>query len=97
MQVKVLEIPGGVDLKEFAAFLWRQQIPHRIRFNEGQQELWLNNPQDADFVKDAFQAWQQGGLWQEQGEHITRPKRTGLLVQSLSQVPITATLTDRGA
>ncbi|MCW8886475.1 MAG: rhomboid family intramembrane serine protease [Motiliproteus sp.] len=58
--VKVLEIPGGENLKEFAGYLWQRKIPHRIHFNQGQQELWLADPAYADFVVDQYRRWKQG-------------------------------------
>ncbi|MBY4677982.1 rhomboid family intramembrane serine protease [Marinobacterium arenosum] len=58
--VKVLEVPLQMDLAEFAAFLWRHQIPHRIVEQPDRQELWVAHDISADRVRGLFELWQQG-------------------------------------
>lgn len=61
MPVKALDIPADEDLSEFAASLWQQQVPHRIRFHQGVQELWLANPADVEWVLSQYQRWKEQG------------------------------------
>lgn len=58
--VKVLEVPLQLDLAEFAAFLWRHQIPHRIVEQPDRQELWVAHDISVDRVRGLFELWQQG-------------------------------------
>lgn len=88
MNHKVLEVPAGVDLTDFASFLWDQQIPHRIRFVAGMQEVWLANEAQAEFVAEQYERWNQG-----ESLHRVETKRTvqhqpSLLAQLLL-VPVT--------
>ncbi|RDE24149.1 rhomboid family intramembrane serine protease [Motiliproteus coralliicola] len=58
--IQLFELPADLDLGPFAAYLWRQRIHHRITHLQGQQQLWLADPADADFVMEQFNRWQRG-------------------------------------
>ncbi len=93
LNVKVLEIPGGEDLQEFAGFLWQRKIPHRILFRQNQQELWLGNPADAEFVVAQYQRWKQDGGF----EHVDISRQasasgSAVLLFWLKHTPITLSL-----
>ncbi len=91
--VKVLEIHGGENLKEFAGYLWQRKIPHRIQFSQGQQELWLADPADTDFVTEQYQRWKQGlALEQIEVVNSQRVSSTDAFLFWLVHTPITLTL-----
>ena len=58
--VKVLEVSLQMDLAEFASFLWRHQIPHRILEQDDRQELWVAAGINPERVQKLFDLWQQG-------------------------------------
>ncbi len=88
--VKVLEIAGGENLQEFAGFLWRKKIPHRIQFRDGQQELWLANPADTDYVLEQFRRWEQGQQFcQEQEPDSVHVSGSSAFLFWLQHVPVT--------
>lgn len=91
MDHKALEVAGDVDLTEFARFLWDQQVAHRIRFEEGVQEIWLAEPNDVGFVTDQFTLWQQGQALAARPAEAKRNREPSLLAQ-LVFVPITFAL-----
>lgn len=90
MNYKALDIPAGIDLTEFARFLWDQRIAHRIRYENGIQELWLAQQEDTDFVCQQFERWQQGQSL-EKPDAERSSKHPSLLAQLLF-VPVTFTL-----
>lgn len=58
---KVLDIPLGVDLAEFADFLWRNKIAHRIVQTNNSQQLWLHGVDPrAGQVESIYQLWLSG-------------------------------------
>ncbi|WP_207061963.1 rhomboid family intramembrane serine protease [Motiliproteus sp. SC1-56] len=57
---KLFEIDSATDLGEFAAFLWQHKVGHRIVHRGSMQEVWLANPDDAEFVISRFNHWQRG-------------------------------------
>lgn len=91
MDYKALEISVDIDLTQFARFLWDQQIAHRIRFEEGAQEIWLAESSDVDFVTDQFNRWQQGETLASRPATAKQNKEPSLLAQ-LIFVPITFAL-----
>lgn len=93
MNYKVLEIPGGIDLADFATFLWDQEIPHRIRYEAGNQELWLADPADREFVLQQFERWQQGeALVSAVADKPSRKPQSPSLLAMLVFVPVTFAL-----
>lgn len=92
---KLVEIPASVDLREFAAFLWRQQIPHRITHFEGAQQLWIGRLEDTERVLTALQRWRNGDpLMQSSAEAASeqRPRSPSGLQRSLRFYPVTMVL-----
>lgn len=87
---KLFEIEAGADLGEFAAFLWRHKVPHRIIHRDGMQELWLANADDAEFVISHFNAWQRGGELATAGARTAVPSRG--LGYWLARTPLTLML-----
>lgn len=59
--IKLLELDATEDLTQFASFLWKQRIRHRISHLDGQQQLWLADPADAEFVLQHFKRWHEEG------------------------------------
>jgi GlpG protein len=58
--IKLLELPAGEDLGPFAGFLWRHRVHHRITHFEDAQQLWIANPDEAEFVIEHFKRWRSG-------------------------------------
>jgi GlpG protein len=58
--IKVLEVPLNVDLTSFAAFLWQNEIPHRIIEDTEHQALWVPRQVNAERVLFLYQQWQDG-------------------------------------
>lgn len=59
---RLLELPMGIDLLPFSAFLWRAEIAHRITEECGQQVLWLDHSANALQVEQFYADWQAGLL-----------------------------------
>ncbi|WP_421861921.1 rhomboid family intramembrane serine protease [Motiliproteus sp.] len=74
--IQLFELPPDIDLGPFAAFLWRQRIRHRITHLQGQQQLWLADPADADYVMEQFNRWQRGEVLEESANQTS--KRTSI-------------------
>jgi len=89
--LKLLDIPAGVDLREFAAYLWRRQIPHRITHLEGEQQLWIGRASDATSVLEAFRRWRSGESLPAD-DAAAEPKRPSGLRLSLRFYPVTMAL-----
>ncbi|MEH6826157.1 MAG: rhomboid family intramembrane serine protease [Motiliproteus sp.] len=58
--IKLLELPATENLSQFAAFLWKHRIRHRITHFEDAQQLWLADAEDAEFVIEHFKRWRGG-------------------------------------
>jgi len=59
--IKVLSAPLQEDLRPFADFLWRYQIPHRILEVDQEQQLWISRNVNADQICRLYDMWR-GGL-----------------------------------
>jgi len=85
--LKLVDIPAGVDLRQFAAYLWRHQIPHRITHLDGAQQLWIGREGDAASVLDAFRRWRAGEPLPDAG--AANGRRPSGLRRSLHFYPVT--------
>ncbi|WP_210396837.1 rhomboid family intramembrane serine protease [Motiliproteus sediminis] len=88
---KLMELPASVDLRDFAAFLWRQQIPHRITHFDGQQQLWLGRESDVDFVTRQFERWRDGESLADEAVAVAPGRSSGLRL-SIHFYPVTMAL-----
>lgn len=57
---KVFEVSLAIDLSEFAAFLWRNKIPHRILEDADTQTLYVPRNVNAERVRYLFEQWKSG-------------------------------------
>lgn len=57
---KVFDVPLQLDLTEFAEFLWKHEIPHRIVQTSDCQQVWVTESFPSDQVISLFELWQQG-------------------------------------
>ncbi len=71
--IKVFDVPLSIDLGEFAEFLWRNEIPHRIVEDEERQTLWVPQHVNADRVRFIFEQWKSGADLQQIS--VRRPLR----------------------
>ncbi len=62
MMIRIFDRPVDEDLLPFSAFLWQQQIPHKITEEGGRQVLWLAHGEHRDVVLNWFDDWQSGLL-----------------------------------
>lgn len=58
--IKVFEVPLSLDLKEFAEFLWLNEIPHRIVEDDQSQALWVPRHVNAERVRFIYEQWRNG-------------------------------------
>lgn len=70
---KLLDLDSSLDLRDFAAFLWRHQVPHRITHFEGGQQLWIGQDVDPAFVLDHFHRWRQGASLKDASRQQPQP------------------------
>jgi|TARA_B110000967_G_scaffold109794_1_gene112408 GlpG protein len=56
--------PGSTDLTPITQALWQHKMPHRVRFINGEQQLWLHNAAQHDAAQELLQAM----LKQQPGE-----------------------------
>ena len=87
--IKLCELPAGEDLSQFAAFLWRYRIRHRITHLEGGQQLWLADPADASFVLEQLQRWRQGESLQPPTAESVQISQRARLQLAWSAIPVT--------
>ncbi|MCV2402748.1 rhomboid family intramembrane serine protease [Marinomonas sp. C2222] len=50
------------DPSHLTKALWRHKIAHQIAFNDGHNELWLNDPNQLDKVEEIIAQWKQDPL-----------------------------------
>ncbi len=60
--IRVFDLPADDDLLPFSAFLWDNQIPHRITEEGGRQVFWLQKAEDFEAVKGYYTDWRAGLL-----------------------------------
>lgn len=60
--MRVIETSLSEDLSLFSSYLWQQRVAHRIFEERGAQVLELADPAQADAVRAAYRAWQDGRL-----------------------------------
>jgi GlpG protein len=48
--------PGSADLTPITQALWQHKMPHRVRFINGEQQLWLHNASQHDAAQLLLQA-----------------------------------------
>ncbi|RVU32418.1 rhomboid family intramembrane serine protease [Neptunomonas marina] len=58
--IRVFEASGAIDLTDFAAFLWDNEIPHRITYDGERQVLWVPNASQVEQVRYIFEQWRRG-------------------------------------
>ncbi len=86
---RFLELDANLDLRLFSQFLWQQGIVHRISEEQGQQVLWLEQPDQAEDVRDWFEDWQRGDLVLSTEAPMPRDTAQGYRWrQSLQQFPV---------
>lgn len=89
--IKVLEVPVSVDLSEFAEFLWKNQIPHRILERDEQQQLWVAPAIDPEKVAELFQMWRNGA--DLRAIRVSREKpQQGIMAMGLKKIWLTISL-----
>jgi len=57
---RVFAVSLSQDLTEFAAFLWDNEIPHRIIEREDSQELWVASSINTEQIQKLYDMWQNG-------------------------------------
>lgn len=57
---RVFDVPLAIDLSELAAFLWQQEIPHRIIEEDERQALYVPPHVNAQQVYYLYEQWKQG-------------------------------------
>lgn len=92
MQLKVLDLPPEQDLREFAGFLWKNRIAHRVTHQQGRQQLWLRDPHDADFVLAQFQRWVESGDLSTDSAPARQADESPGLMFWLQRAPVTLVL-----
>jgi len=60
--MRVIETDSNEDLGRFVLFLRERRIPHRVFEERGRQVLEVADPQFAEPVREAFEAWRAGRL-----------------------------------
>jgi len=87
----VLQLPLSRDLREFTAFLWAHEIPHRVTEDENEQTLWISPRVSAERVVELYKYWEQGGDL-ERIEVKTGARQKQLSVAILLRLPVTVAL-----
>ena len=60
--IRVFDRPSEEDLLPFSAFLWKQNIPHRITEEGGRQVLWIQDAGHMSPVLSFYNDWKAGML-----------------------------------
>jgi len=87
---KLLEMPGDRDSRPLRQALWAHHIGHRFTQHEGQQVLWLADPEQRDAAAQLIELWNRGEL--EASTAMPRQRRPGVTVQAFRQAPFAAGL-----
>jgi len=88
---RVLDVPLDEDLTEFTAFLWENDIPHRVVELEDSQELWVAYTISPDQILKLFQMWQNGQDLSQIQVVSHLPQRPGI-ADTAKQAPLACAL-----
>lgn len=92
--MRVLETDSSEDLGLFVRFLRERRIAHRVFEERGRQVLEVADPQLAEPVREAFEAWRAGRLplSADAGEAPAGPSPLGALLAWARRLPVLAAL-----
>ncbi len=60
--IEALKVDISTDLMPVSAYLFKNNVPHRIFEDGGRQILAVSKEADAQFVKECYLAWERGTL-----------------------------------
>ncbi len=84
----VLVAPPDINLAPLTQHLWANRIAHRVIAADGQQHLYLANPDDAEQVRVWLEQWRNGELGQP--AHTAHgPSVVTRFVLGLTHIPLT--------
>ena len=96
---EVIALPIEKDMSELPSLLFQQRVEHRITENNGEQIVWVNNPELIPQLQEFIQQWQVGAIKIARAEDddsfsgfSERLPRTENFFTQLIQAPVTAVL-----
>lgn len=86
--IKVLEISIDMDLSLFSRYLSQLGLWHRIFEESGQQQLWVNNSNDAERALELFEQFRSGRLQLELQPNLHHQPGPSILTRLLNHFKV---------